>query len=144
LAFYKSKLRSTTARRRSLPNDVFLSLSVPVPPLAEQERIVKLLDEANELRRLRTQADSRTAAFIPALFHTMFAGSNRFPTKRLLDLCEFITKGTTPKASEIKSVRKADEVPFLKVYHIADDGSIDFIHDPSFVQKSLHHGLLRR
>ena len=47
-------------------------LPVPVPPLAEQERIVKLLDEADELRKLRTQADRRTAALIPALFHEMF------------------------------------------------------------------------
>lgn len=45
---------------------------VPVPPLAEQERIVKLLDEADELRKLRAQADRRTAALIPALFHEMF------------------------------------------------------------------------
>jgi type I restriction enzyme, S subunit len=43
-----------------------------VPPLAEQERIVKLLDEADELRKLRAQADRRTAALIPALFHQMF------------------------------------------------------------------------
>jgi type I restriction enzyme S subunit len=47
-------------------------LSVPVPPLAEQERIVKLLDEADELRKLRVQADRRTADLIPAFFHEMF------------------------------------------------------------------------
>jgi type I restriction enzyme S subunit len=47
-------------------------LSVPVPPLAEQERIVALLDEADELRKLRAQADRRTADLIPALFHEMF------------------------------------------------------------------------
>ena len=45
---------------------------LPVPPLAEQERIVKLLDEADELRKLRVQADRRTADLIPALFHEMF------------------------------------------------------------------------
>ena len=45
---------------------------MPVPPLAEQERIVKLLDEADELRKLRAQADRRTADLIPALFHEMF------------------------------------------------------------------------
>lgn len=45
---------------------------IPVPPLAEQVRIVKLLDEVDELRKLRAQADRRTAALIPALFHEMF------------------------------------------------------------------------
>ena len=53
------------------PSDV-ASVQIPVPPLAEQERIVKLLDEADELRKLRVQADRRTAALLPALFHEMF------------------------------------------------------------------------
>ena len=48
------------------------NIPIPVPPLAEQERIVKLLDEADELRKLRARADHRTAALLPALFHEMF------------------------------------------------------------------------
>lgn len=47
-------------------------LPIPVPPLAEQERIVKLLDEADALRKLRAQADRRTAALLPALFDELF------------------------------------------------------------------------
>ncbi len=62
-------------------------ISVPVPPLAEQERIVKLLDEADEFRKLRAQADRRTAALIPALFHETLGDSdtiaNRWPTRPL-------------------------------------------------------------
>lgn len=50
------------------------SVKVTVPTLAEQERIVKLLDEADELRKLRAQADRRTADLIPALFNEMFGG----------------------------------------------------------------------
>lgn len=100
LAFYKSKLRSTTARRRSLPNDVFLSLSVPVPPLAEQERIVQLLDDADELRKLRAQADRRAADLIPALFHEMFgdqiAKKSGWPKRPLGELTSRITKGESP------------------------------------------------
>ena len=47
-------------------------LELPLPPLAKQERIVKLLDEADELRKLRAQADRRAADLIPSLFHKMF------------------------------------------------------------------------
>jgi len=47
-------------------------LRIPLPPIAEQERIVKLLDEADALRKLRAQADQRTSQLIPALFHEMF------------------------------------------------------------------------
>jgi type I restriction enzyme S subunit len=49
--------------------------TISLPPLAEQERIVKLLDEADELRKLRAQADRCTADLIPALFHEMFGDS---------------------------------------------------------------------
>lgn len=54
-------------------------LSIPVPPLAEQERIVKLLDEADELRKLRVQADNRTAQLLSALFHEMFGDPDTNP-----------------------------------------------------------------
>ncbi len=47
-------------------------LKLPLPPLPEQERIVALLDEADELRKLRAQADRRSKELIPALFEEMF------------------------------------------------------------------------
>jgi len=47
-------------------------IPIPVPPLQEQEHIVNLLDEADELRKLRARADCRSAELIPALFHEMF------------------------------------------------------------------------
>lgn len=52
---------------------------ISLPPLLEQERTVKLLDEADELRKLRTQADCRTDEFIPALFHEMFGRHLKSP-----------------------------------------------------------------
>lgn len=51
----------------------------PLPPLAEQERIVKLLDEADELRKLRAQADRHTSSLIPALFYEMFGDPSTNP-----------------------------------------------------------------
>src|SRR5258708_2184387 len=59
--------------------DALLEILVPVPSMAEQERIVKLLDEADDLRKLRAQADRRTADLIPALFHEMFGDPIRNP-----------------------------------------------------------------
>ena len=56
---------------------------IPVPPLAEQERIVKLLDEADELRKLRAQADRHTATLIPSLFHEMFGNNTKKPPARV-------------------------------------------------------------
>jgi len=48
------------------------SLMLPVPPLDEQKRIVLILDEAEEMKRLRAKANTRTADLMPALFDDMF------------------------------------------------------------------------
>lgn len=64
--------RTTGANYPAVNDGEVKDVPIPVPPLAEQERIVKLLDEADELRKLRAQADHRTDALIPSLFHEMF------------------------------------------------------------------------
>ncbi len=51
-------------------------IELAIPPVAEQERIVRLLDEAAALRRLRTQADERTATAAPTIFREMFKKPN--------------------------------------------------------------------
>jgi type I restriction enzyme, S subunit len=48
------------------------NITIPLPPLDEQHRIVSILDEAEALRQLRARADERMADFIPALFNQMF------------------------------------------------------------------------
>ena len=47
-------------------------LSIPLPPLKEQRRIVGLLDRAAEIRRSTDAARSRARAIIPALFLDTF------------------------------------------------------------------------
>ena len=56
----------------SLAAQDLAQVHIAFPSLDQQERIVKLLDEADALRRLRAQADARTADLIPALFDEMF------------------------------------------------------------------------
>ena len=67
--------RTTGANYPAVNDGEVKDVPLTVPPLAEQERIVKLLDEADALRKLRAQADRRTAALIPALFHQMFGNT---------------------------------------------------------------------
>ena len=89
----------TGTTRAKLTQRDLMRVEVPVPPLAEQERIVKLLDEADGLRKLRAQADRRTADLIPALFHEMFgdpaSNSNRWKIVPLKTMGK-ITTGNTP------------------------------------------------
>lgn len=72
LAFYRAKLRGTTARRRTIPNDIFLNLQVPLPPIPEQRRIVEILDKADALRAKRRAAIAQLDALTQAIFLEMF------------------------------------------------------------------------
>lgn len=103
-----------------ITRDMLGSIPMPVPPLTEQERIVKLLDEADELRKLRAQADRRTAEFIPALFHEIFGDAN-FPDKSLGEIADVVSgvaKGR--RFNEQKSVN----VPYVRVANV-QDGYLD-------------------
>jgi type I restriction enzyme S subunit len=82
------------------------SLMLPVPPLTEQERIVCILNEAEEMKRLRAQANNRTTDFIPALFDEMFGDPlknlKQFQKKSLGDLIKVKSgNGLTSEAREI-------------------------------------------
>ncbi|HRW59665.1 MAG TPA: restriction endonuclease subunit S [Defluviicoccus sp.] len=54
--------------RKSEVEKIFL----PMPPVSEQRRIVEILDQADALRRLRTEADAKAQRILPALFLKMF------------------------------------------------------------------------
>jgi type I restriction enzyme S subunit len=77
------------------------SFEVAVPPLADQKRIVELLDEADELRKLRANADLRTAALLPALFDEWFGdplkNTSRWPSVPLGEIVDFASGATPPK-----------------------------------------------
>ncbi|MBY4639972.1 hypothetical protein K6L44_08225 [Gluconacetobacter entanii] len=94
IAYYLGKLRSTTARRRSLERGSFLALPVPLPPLGEQKRIAGILDQAAELCRLRTRALDKLNTLGQAIFHEMFGdpvdNPKGFPRKKLLEIVEII------------------------------------------------------
>ncbi|GMT97082.1 restriction endonuclease subunit S [Corallococcus caeni] len=57
------------------------------------------------------------------------------------DVCVSIPNGSTPKA-HLMATR--GDVPFVKVYNLTFDGSLDFTRDPTFVSRETHETLLRR
>ena len=61
---------------------------------------------------------------------------------RAEQLCDFITKGTTPSADKLFS--GSGDVPFIKVYNLTDRGNLDFNINATFVSRQTHIGELAR
>lgn len=57
-------------------------------------------------------------------------------------LCDFITKGTTPAKSELFA--NTGDIPFIKVYNLTKNGTLDFSIEPTFVNNKTHNEFLAR
>lgn len=53
----------------------FWNHQVPLPPPSEQQQIVKILDQADAVRRKRAEAGEKAQRILPALFMRMFGGT---------------------------------------------------------------------
>jgi type I restriction enzyme S subunit len=109
---------------KKLDSEILRSVMIPVPPLAEQDRIVRLLDEAEELRKLRTKADERTSKLVPALFNEMFGDPVANPfgwplmhSGKLMEACDY---GTSKKANEVDR-----GISVLRMGNVTIDGDLD-------------------
>lgn len=102
-----------------IAQDFVRNVHLPLAPLAEQERIVKLLDEADALRKLRTQADRRTAEFIPAFFHKTFGSIKSVKSlKELAEVVSGVAKGRKFNGEQPLAV------PYVRVANV-QDGYLD-------------------
>ena len=108
---------------------------MPLPPLVEQERIVKLLDEADGLRKLRSQSDHRTATLIHSLFQEMFGdpgtNSKGWPVKSFGDLASNQDGRRKPVKASDRAERKG-EYPYYGA-----SGIIDYVEEYLFDETAL-------
>ncbi len=73
----------------------------------------------------------------------MFKNGN-YPVVKAEDVCEFITKGTTPKSDEIYIKAFDDCIPYLKVYNLSFTGEMLFWDEPQYISREVHEGKLAR
>lgn len=64
--------KTAGARMPRADMDFVFSLSVPLPPIPEQRRIVDLLSRAEGIIRLRREAEKKAAELVPTLFLDLF------------------------------------------------------------------------
>ena len=114
---------------------------IPLPPLAEQQRIVEILDRAAAIQRLRRAAEEKAREIIPALFVDMFGdpatNPKGWPVAKLAKLARFVSGGTPAKANADYWI---GDVPWvspkdMKVWSIKD--SQDHISQRVFNETSI-------
>lgn len=79
----QARMRSLARRTTNIANlamSDFVKVKIALPPLSEQQQIVEILQEAEEIRRLRAEAEAKTAELVPALFDEVFGD----PVRNLL------------------------------------------------------------
>ncbi len=106
----ESMQRHTTGIR-NLQLEQYKSITFPLPPLPEQQRIVAILNKAAKIERLRTRAQELMREFIPALFIKMFGDPAENPmgweTVKLGDVCKMYQ----PKTISIKEMKADGDYP---------------------------------
>lgn len=120
------------------------SYQLDIPPIKEQECIVAKIEELfsdldNAVETLKA-TKAQLKLYKQAVLKSAF--SRCIELKKAEDLCFFITKGTTPKKAEFQLEDKS--IPFIKVYNLTFDGSLDFTIEPTFIAKSIHETSLAR
>jgi len=134
----------------TIDSNLVNNLIFPLPPLAEQHRIVAKIDAlfskldkgVETLQTIRQQLRIYRQAVLKWAFEGRLTNENIYKYCRLQDLCYFITKGTTPKKDKMLS--DYGDVPFIKVYNLTFSGMLDFTIDPTFVSYDTHNGFLLR
>lgn len=155
---YTGYVNGTT--RLKLTQGEMLKIPFPLPPtLAEQQRIVNRIETMfAKLDQAQEKAQSVLDSFEPrkaAILNKAFTGKltanwrkengvldDSWEEKRLEDVCDFITKGTTPKKEDM-SIGNGD-IPYIKVYNLCFDTKLDFTIDPTFVKLESHKNFLAR
>lgn len=107
----------------SIRKSVMEELQFPVVPPSEQARIVALLDQADALRRLRREADTKAGRILPALFLAMFGDPATNPRG-----WQMTTIGSVLAAADYGTSTKATDdgmgLPLIRMGNVGYDGGL--------------------
>lgn len=111
-------------------NDI-KSITMPLPPIAEQRRIVDILSRAEGIVRLRREAEKKAAELIPALFLDMFGdpatNPKGWPMETVGDVIESADYGSSTKATD-----DGTGLPLIRMGNVDYAGSLN-LTDLKFV-----------
>ena len=121
----------------------FDATEIPYPPLKKQIEIAINLDKVLMVIKERKRELKLLDELIKARFVEMFECGDHEIVKAS-DVCDFITKGTTPPTGEITEEYENGKIPFLKVYNLSFTGEMLFDENPQYILAETHNGKLAR
>lgn len=122
------------------------NIEIPLPPIAEQRRIVEKLEKQfakiDEAARLRAESLEATDQLLPAALHEIFSEGKQksWEEKVVEEVTELVTKGTTPKT--LGHAFTESGVPFIKAENV-NGGPVDGRSTRTFIAKETHKLLAR-
>ncbi|AKB36697.1 Type I restriction-modification system, specificity subunit S [Methanosarcina siciliae C2J] len=143
LRYLKPEIESkgTGSTFKAISKSILHDLIIPLPPLETQQKIVSILEKAEETKKLRAQADELTQKLLQSVFLEMFGDPVTNPmgwnTEKLKKLCVKIFGGGTPSKS--KPEYYEGNVPWVTPKDMKQDfiqDSIDHISEQAIEESS--------
>jgi type I restriction enzyme, S subunit len=120
--------------RQALTFAQIAAFQVPLPSLAEQRRIVDILDKADAIRQKRQESIAATEELLRSAYLDMFGdpvtNPKGWPLRSVTELCENKQYGTAEKAHTEKR-----GLPVLRMNNITYSGEVD-VSDLKWVELS--------
>ena len=129
--------------RDNLKLDMLYEFKIDLPDKKEQERTATILDKVCELIGKHNQQLYMLDELVKSRYIELFSGK-KYNYVKTSDVCDFITKGTTPRSDEIFEEYEAGRVPYLKVYNLSLTGALLFDDAPQYINISTHEEKLAR
>lgn len=128
---------------KTLNKATLSKVKVNIHSMQEQQEIVYVLNQATALIELHQQQLQKLDELVKARFVELFECGDHEIVKAS-DVCDFITKGTTPPTGEITEEYENGKIPFLKVYNLSFTGEMLFDENPQYILAETHNGKLAR
>lgn len=143
---------------KHLSSRTISDIPLPLPPLAEQHRIVAKIEELfssldKGIEALKT-AQQQLKVYRQAVLKYAFEGRLTQPNLQegelpdgwvettTGDIIDTINNGYTPNQQYLSE--NQGDIPFLKVYNLTFDGSLNFQKNPTYIPASIHNKELKR
>ena len=143
LMFYKTDGMVNGATRQKLTQAAMRKMKIPLIPMDEQLNVVHKLNKITKIKEQREKELKLLDDIIRARFVELFECGDHEIVKAS-DVCDFITKGTTPPTGEITEEYENGKIPFLKVYNLSFTGEMLFDENPQYILAETHNGKLAR